>query len=142
MPPPLVGALCVAGAWALTPAPAPAAWRLPAALAHAAAGLALELPAAWGFVRARTTVNPLRPERTAVLVTTGLHAWSRNPMYVGQALLVAAWSAWRAHPIAWLAPVAYVAWVTRFQVRVEERVLAARFGAAYEAYRQRVRRWL
>ena len=44
--------------------------------------------------------------------------------------------------LPWLAPVAFVFYITRFQVRPEERVLAERFGPAYTDYTRRVRRWL
>ncbi|HEX5952685.1 MAG TPA: isoprenylcysteine carboxylmethyltransferase family protein, partial [Rhodanobacteraceae bacterium] len=39
-------------------------------------------------------------------------------------------------------PLLFVLYITRFQIVPEERTLAARFGPAYAAYRQRVRRWL
>jgi protein-S-isoprenylcysteine O-methyltransferase Ste14 len=35
------------------------------------------------FRRAKTTVNPLHPEKASALVTTGLYRITRNPMYVG-----------------------------------------------------------
>jgi protein-S-isoprenylcysteine O-methyltransferase Ste14 len=43
---------------------------------------------------------------------------------------------------AWLGPVLFVAWITRFQIIPEERVLESLFGAGFVAYRARVRRWL
>jgi protein-S-isoprenylcysteine O-methyltransferase Ste14 len=49
----------------------------------AVSGLAL---ACWGvidFRRARTTVDPVHPEKTARLVTDGIYRWTRNPMYLG-----------------------------------------------------------
>ena len=94
------------------------------------------------FRRARTTVNPLRPANASALVTTGPFALSRNPMYVGMATLLAGWAAWLGTPWALTGLVAFVAWITRFQILPEERVLAQRFGAAFDAYRGRVRRWL
>ena len=76
------------------------------------------------------------------LVTDGIYAHSRNPMYVGQALLLAAWAVWLAHALAPLGAVAFVLYITRFQILPEERALAARFGDDWRAYRARVRRWL
>ena len=76
------------------------------------------------------------------LVTEGLYSHCRNPMYVGMATLLAGWAAWLGTPWALTGLVAFVAWITRFQILPEERVLAQRFGAAFDAYRGRVRRWL
>jgi protein-S-isoprenylcysteine O-methyltransferase Ste14 len=47
-----------------------------------------------------------------------------------------------AAPLALVGPLLFVLYITRFQIIPEERVLRARFGAAYEAYLQQVRRWI
>ncbi len=94
------------------------------------------------FDRAGTTVNPLHPTSSRALVTTGLHGISRNPMYLGHALLLFAWACWLQHPLALIGVPPYIAYVTRFQIVAEERALAETFGATYQAYRARVRRWL
>lgn len=108
----------------------------------AAAGLLLNLLPKLAFGKAGTTVNPLRPHASRALVASGLHRWSRNPMYLGHAVLLLAWAVWLRHPAAFVAVPAYMAWVTRFQILPEERALAATFGQAYLDYRRRVRRWL
>lgn len=94
------------------------------------------------FLKVKTTVNPLQPHKTAALVTTGVYRITRNPMYVGMLFLLVAWgvflgSAWTA-----LGPVAFVLYITRFQIGPEERVLAILFGAAYADYKTTVRPWL
>jgi len=146
LPPPLVMLLCGAAAWAAARAlPAlivPLPGRGALAIAVFALGLAIELIAAARFFRARTTVSPLSPQKATTLVTGGLNRISRNPMYVGQALLLAGWALWLAHALAPLGAVAYVLWITRFQILPEERALAARFGEDYAAYRARTPRWL
>ena len=138
--------LCGAAAWAAARAlPAlivPLPGRGALAIAVLALGLAIELVAAARFLRARTTVSPLSPQKATTLVTGGLNRISRNPMYVGQALLLAGWALWLAHALAPLGAVAYVLWITRFQILPEERALAARFGEDYAAYRARTPRWL
>ncbi|MBW8851288.1 MAG: isoprenylcysteine carboxylmethyltransferase family protein [Xanthomonadales bacterium] len=138
--------LCGAAAWAAARAlPAlivPLPGRGALAIAVLALGLAIELVAAARFLRARTTVSPLSPQKATTLVTGGLNRVSRNPMYVGQALLLAGWALWLAHALAPLGAVAYVLWITRFQILPEERALAARFGEDYAAYRARTPRWL
>ena len=105
-------------------------------------GFALLIPAAWRFGKADTTLDPSRPERSTALVTEGLHARSRNPMYIGEVLLVAAMGL-AMNPAVGL-PMAAGFWLflDRIQIPAEERALRARFGAAYDSYAARVRRWL
>ena len=136
-------ALCGVAAWML-----PAAWAttLPrgarlAAVAIAVSGLALNLLPKRSFGQRGTTVNPLHPERSTELVVTGLYRWTRNPMYLGQAALLLGWALWLGQPWALACVAAYVLWIDRLQIPAEERALHARFGAAYDAYRQRVGRW-
>ena len=94
------------------------------------------------FDRARTTVDPLRPERASALVTSGIYRRTRNPMYVALAIALLAWTIWLAHPLALPWVVAFVAWMNRYQIAPEERALRALFGAEYERYCSEVRRWL
>ena len=94
------------------------------------------------FDRARTTVDPLRPERASALVTSGIYRRTRNPMYVALAIALLAWAVWLAHPPAAAGIVAFVAWMNRFQIAAEERALRALFGAEFEHYCREVPRWL
>src|SRR5262245_20207051 len=94
------------------------------------------------FKRAGTTINPLKPEKTTTLVTSGIYRFTRNPMYVGLALIVLGWAAFLCSAWALVGPVAFVFYVSRFQIAPEERVLSAIFGATYAKYTSRVRRWL
>lgn len=123
-----------------------AAWRLPGhwgvAAALALLGVAVALTGVLAFRRAQTTVSPLAPERATALVTTGVYARSRNPMYLGLLLMLAGWGAYLGHAAAWLLLPAFVVYMNRYQIGPEERALQARFGAAYTAYAQRVRRWV
>lgn len=94
------------------------------------------------FRRARTTVNPMKPDSTAALVVSGIYDYSRNPMYLGFLLILLGWALfWSNGPALLLLP-AFVLYMSRFQIRPEERVLAARFTHDYKAYLARVRRWL
>jgi protein-S-isoprenylcysteine O-methyltransferase Ste14 len=146
IPPPVVGALVAAAMWGLSAvgpqfALAPGL-RLAAVALLVAAGVAFDVLALLAFRGARTTVNPLRPERATSLVTGGVYRVTRNPMYVGLALLLLAWAAYLSALLPLAGPVVYVLYITRFQILPEERSLEAVFGDAYAAYRTRVRRWL
>ena len=94
------------------------------------------------FRRAQTTVNPMSPEAASALVTRGVYRFSRNPMYLGFALALLGWAAFLSNAAALLGIVAYVWYLTRFQIVPEERMLEAKFGSAFETYRRSVRRWL
>lgn len=120
----------------------PSSLRLTMVAALAVLGLLLNFWPKFAFDRAGTTVNPLRPASSRALVTSGLHGVSRNPMYLGHALLLVAWACWLRHPAALIGAPLYMAYVTRYQILPEERALSATFGTAYDTYRARVRRWL
>lgn len=146
IPPPLVGALLAAAMWSVAGWGPTLAW--PAAPKYlvvallAAAGIAFDLLGILAFRSSRTTVNPLKPQRASALVTGGVYRVTRNPMYVGMALLLLAWAAYLSSLLPLLGPVLLVLYLTRFQIRPEERALQAIFGAQYAAYAARVRRWL
>lgn len=146
IPPPLVAALCGYLMWLLAErlpfGRFAFAGQRPLAALLALAALALMAAAAYTLWRARTTVNPLRPERAAQLVSGGPFAFSRNPIYLGDALLLGAWALALGNA-ANLALLALFVWfIGRLQIAAEERALQHRFGDEYRAYCARVRRWL
>jgi len=94
------------------------------------------------FRRSKTTVNPTKPDSTSALVVSGVYKYTRNPMYVGFALVLLGWAAFLSNLAAFaLAPV-FVVYIDRFQIRPEERVLFSLFPHEYPAYRAKVRRWV
>lgn len=129
-------------AYLLPPVEIAWAWRLGAALALAALGAGVCLAGVASFRRARTTVNPLVPEQASSLVQAGIYRHTRNPMYLGFAILLVAWAALLGAPLALFAVAGFVLYLDRFQIAPEERALAGLFGADYTRYRERVRRWL
>jgi len=104
--------------------------------------LVIGLSAVLGFRRAKTTVNPLKPEASTALVTGGIYRWTRNPMYLAMLLLLLAWACIVSNWAALAMLPLFVAYLNRFQIAPEERALQARFGAEFESYRRKVRRWL
>ena len=84
----------------------------------------------------------MSPEKSSALVCTGIYKYSRNPMYLGMALLLLAWAIYLASVWALLGVMAYVLYITRFQIIPEERVMEKLFGQEYLAYKAKVRRWL
>jgi protein-S-isoprenylcysteine O-methyltransferase Ste14 len=63
-------------------------------------------------------------------------------MYVGLTLVVLGWAAFLCSFLALTGPVAFVLYISRFQIAPEERVLISKFGVAYEEYKSQVRRWV
>lgn len=146
VPPPLVALAIAAGMWFaadVTPVVALAGCgRVPAAGVLALVGVAFALAGSLSFRQARTTVNPLRPERATQLVVAGVYRMTRNPMYLGMLLGLVALAVYLAAPLVLAGPVAFVGYMRRFQIEPEERALGAKFGPAYADYKRRVRRWL
>lgn len=146
IPPPLVALALAAGMWGVAQVAPPLglelAIRVPIAVAIALAGLAFDFSGLLAFLRQKTTVNPLKPERATSLVTGGVYRFTRNPMYVGMLLLLLAWGVYLDCLPAFIGPVLFVLYMNRFQIGPEERVLREKFGAPFEAYMGEVRRWL
>lgn len=146
IPPPAVGALVAAAMWGVStlgpqlPLTSLPKYGLVAVLG--VAGLSFDALGILAFRRARTTINPLKPQRTSAMVTGGVYRVTRNPMYLGMALLLLAWAVhlWALLPFAGL--LIYVLYITQFQIKPEERVLQGIFGEAYTSYAARVRRWV
>jgi len=146
IPPPAVALMLAIAMWGVAEcAPTinmPFLVRALGALAIALAGGAISAAGARAFRRAQTTVNPMKPEKTSALVTDGIYRVTRNPMYLGLLLVVTGWAFFLAAPWALAGPVVFFAYVSRFQIVPEERVLSTTFGEAYAAYQAQVRRWL
>ncbi len=146
IPPPVVGALTAAAMWGLSAlgpqASIPAGLKYAAVATLGATGIAFSLSGILAFRALGTSSSPLPSAQCSALVTGGVYRISRNPMYLGVACLLLAWAVFLSAllPVAGL--VAYVLYITRFQILPEERVLAEIFGEQYTAYAARVRRWL
>jgi protein-S-isoprenylcysteine O-methyltransferase Ste14 len=146
IPPPVVGAVLGLAMWLVAPIGpelilSPAV-RYSVATVLAVAGLAFDLLGVLAFRALRTTVNPLSPERASALVTSGVYRITRNPMYVGMGFLLSAWAVYLSALLPFAGPVVFVLYITRFQVRPEERALSLLFGEEFSRYAARVRRWL
>jgi len=146
MPPPPVG-LATAGLMWLFARELPQ-YRIPAPRHHesrdppACIGAAIDLAGQAAFLKGRTIINPLKPEKATHLVGSSIYRHARNPMYLGMLALQLAWSAYLAHPAAFAALPLFVLYINRFQIAPEERAMAKLFGAEFDDYRRRLRRWL
>jgi protein-S-isoprenylcysteine O-methyltransferase Ste14 len=146
IPPPIVGLVVGVAMWGTSRSLSGFAFAargdlLPGAVLLAALGLACAASGAVSFRRARTTISPIKPEAASALVTRGIYARTRNPMYLGMLLVLAGWALYLACAPAALGPLAFFFYITRFQIIPEERVLTGLFGGAFVDYCRQVRRW-
>jgi protein-S-isoprenylcysteine O-methyltransferase Ste14 len=104
------------------------------------AGLALASAGIRNFAHAATPVPTNQPVRA--LVTTGIHGWTRNPIYVGMFLIYGGIAIAARSPWALLLTLPLAITIRYGVVAREEAYLERRFGDAYRDYKGRVRRWL
>lgn len=137
----LLGALVLVwGETQLLPGAVPWVWAqsLGTGLALVAAGLFVL--AGWEFLHARSTIIPHQTPQK--LITTGIFAYSRNPIYLADLLILAGLSLrWGAVFGLFLVPVLAFVLHHRFILGEESRIRAM-FGADGDAYFARTRRWI
>ena len=146
IPPPIVLAVTGLPMWALS-------WvtprvHIPSGIRYGMVGVLLVVGvsiaglAFASFRRAGTTIDPVEIDNASSLVTTGIYAFTRNPMYVGLTTLLVTFAVLLSNVWLLIGPLLFGLYITRFQIIPEERVMLAKFGSAYDAYKARVRRWL
>ncbi len=145
--PPVVALLVVGGlmwpvAKSLMPAPMAIEGMTLIAAIIGIAGIALGVSGVLVFRRLQTTVHPSAPDKASAVVDVGVYRFSRNPMYLGLALILTGWGVFLGDAANIVLIAVFIAYMTQFQIKPEERVLEAKFGAAYTDYKSSVRRWL
>ena len=105
-------------------------------------GLACAIPSFKLFARYKTTISPLKPSDTTVLVTEGMYRYSRNPMYLGLLLLTIASTIWFGTWLGIIINIVFIFLINFLQIIPEEEALLAIFGEEYEEYKKNVRRWI
>jgi protein-S-isoprenylcysteine O-methyltransferase Ste14 len=114
-------------------------WKL-TGLLPLALGVVLDLNADNLFRRVRTTVQPF--EESTALVTSGPFGLSRNPMYLGFVLVLSGCALLLGSLTPFLVIPVFMILIDRRFIRVEEQMLASKFGAAWQAYCAKTRRWI
>lgn len=146
IPPPVIGLLAAAAMWGLSLVGP--RFMLESNLGYALValflviGLVFDVLGILAFRASQTTINPLKPERSSSLVSAGIYRITRNPMYVGMVFFLLAWAVHLSALLPLAGIVLFVVYITRFQIRPEERALQRIFGDQFSAYCTRVRRWL
>lgn len=146
IPPPVIGLLVALAMWLLSSTLPVYRFALPWQHIFAAlillVGLSIDFSALWSFRKAKTTINPLKPETTSNVVTTGIYRYSRNPMYLGMLFILTAFAVYLGALTPFLLLPVFVLIISINQIIPEERILRNKFGQPYDDYLASVRRWL
>jgi protein-S-isoprenylcysteine O-methyltransferase Ste14 len=93
------------------------------------------------FRRAGTEIEPTSPVNRA-LVTDGPYRFTRNPMYLGLVIITLGIAVWIGAWPMLIAPMAVFATANWIHIPFEEAKMRRQFGATYDDYVARVRRWV
>ena len=94
------------------------------------------------FKKIKTTISPLRPNKTSSLVNSGIYAYTRNPMYLGLLLMLFSTALFLKNLISFLIIPLFILFITKNQILPEEEALENIFGEEYKNYKKKVRRWV
>jgi len=146
IPPPVWAALLIAATYSLSlllpfGADMPEWRHKPTGALLIAAALAVLFFSMGQFLFAGTQLLPNAPANN-LLVTHGIYAFTRNPMYLAMTLITLGAAVWVGQPLMYLAPVAMYLVADRVFIPFEEANMRRQFGDAFDAYCKRVRRWI
>jgi protein-S-isoprenylcysteine O-methyltransferase Ste14 len=114
---------------------------MPLGIALAALGVGISF---WGFglfAREGTEIAPTS-ETNKLLVESGPYRFTRNPMYLGLVLFSLGIAFWTGLLPFFAVPVIVFAITNWVHIPFEEEKMHRQYGALYDAYRARVRRWI
>tara|TARA_X000001036_G_scaffold330731_1_gene309450 strand:- start:2936 stop:3391 length:456 start_codon:yes stop_codon:yes gene_type:complete len=95
------------------------------------------------FKKSETTVNPMKPETSTSLVTSGIFKYTRNPMYVGLTSILLASCFYFSSLLGIIVYVPlFILYITVFQIIPEEETMKGLFNDEYLDYCSKVRRWI
>jgi protein-S-isoprenylcysteine O-methyltransferase Ste14 len=116
--------------------------RVPLAAVLALVGSAVAAAGVIAFQRVGTTVNPLNPDASTAVVSSGIYRCTRNPMYLGFLLALCGLGAYLANVASAVLLPLFVLYLNRFQIEPEEHAMLRKFGPEYSRYMAAVRRWV
>ena len=95
------------------------------------------------FKKSDTTVNPMKPETSTSLVTSGIFKYTRNPMYLGLTSILLASCFYFSSLLGIIVYVPlFILYITVFQIFPEEETMKDLFNDKYLDYCLKVRRWI
>lgn len=105
-------------------------------------GVGVIVAGVWQFKKACTTVDPTQPDKASSLVDTGIFNHTRNPMYLGMALIALAAVIYVMNLASLIFMLGLPLYLHCFQIKPEEQAMAKLFPTQWPEYKKRVRRWL
>lgn len=114
----------------------------PIAISLAAFAVLIVISAILLFRRVRTTIDPLNPDAASSLVQDGIFRITRNPMYLGMAIVLVAGAVYLQSVSGLIVTALFVLVLTEMQIKPEEQALRQLFGSEYTDYCNKVRRWI
>jgi len=105
-------------------------------------GLCLDVMSFINFLKHKTTVNPISPEKASKLVVTGFYRFTRNPMYLGMIFILTGSAFLFGNIGSFLVLPFFILTMNYLQIEPEEKVLENNFGESYLEYKKSVRRWI
>jgi protein-S-isoprenylcysteine O-methyltransferase Ste14 len=105
-------------------------------------GIGTLLTAASSFKKYQTTINPLQPDKATHLVVSGIFGISRNPMYLGMALILLAISVKFNMVGGIIITFIFISFITKFQIIPEEKAMKKLFADEFLHYTKQTRRWI
>ena len=112
------------------------------ALVSIGIGLCLDVMSFINFLKHKTTVNPIKPEKASNLVITGFYRFTRNPMYLGMLFILTGSAFLFGNIGSFLVLPFFILTMNYLQIKPEEKVLENNFGESYLEYKKSVRRWI
>lgn len=108
------------------------------------AGLALLMAGVARILKHNTVIHPDRHAlpKASALVTTGVFRYTRNPIYLGMAVMLMGWTIYLENWLSAVGVAIFVLFITLYQIEPEEEALEKIFGPEYAQYKKKVRRWL
>ncbi len=103
-------------------------------------GFVLMMPSVFNHKKAGSNVEPWKP--TTAIISTGIYGYTRNPIYLGMAVVHGGTALGGDSLGAFATLVLGVLIIQVYVIAREERYLEAKFGTEYTDYKARVRRWI
>ncbi|CAG9000564.1 MAG: hypothetical protein CENE_02563 [Candidatus Celerinatantimonas neptuna] len=143
IPPPIIWILSALAMLKIAGFPSHPKWLyLSVSLGISILAIVIAILAITRFRHHKTTIHPHHLDRVCALVTDGIYRYTRNPMYLSLLLLLFSFGIFLGNWLTLFPILFFIGYLTQFQIKPEEYILAKRFGDDFMLYKDKVRRWI